>query len=132
MSLLITLRNHWRVAASAFGCALGVATGAFGWGVGLDQGVRQLGWSLRSQPASGALHIVEIDARSIATIDHWPWPRGQYARVVDRLRAAGAASITFDVDFSSPATATQDAAFAAALARAGDKVVLPTFSQRTD
>jgi EAL domain-containing protein (putative c-di-GMP-specific phosphodiesterase class I)/CHASE2 domain-containing sensor protein len=120
------------MAAFVLSCALGAATGVSGWGIGLDQGIRQLGWSLRSQPASGDLHIVEIDARSIATVDRWPWPRGQYARIVDRLRAAGAASITFDVDFSSPSTRAQDAAFAAALARAGDKVVLPTFSQRAD
>jgi len=130
MRLFRKLRNHWRTAAFALSCALGVATGVSGWGSGLDQAIRQLGWSLRSQSASGDLHIVEIDARSIATVDHWPWPRGQYARVVDRLRAAGAASITFDVDFSSPSAPAQDAAFAAALARAGDKVVLPTFSQR--
>lgn len=132
MSLLKRLRNHWRVAAFVLSCALGLATGVSGWGIGLDQGIRQLGWSLRSRPASGDLYIVEIDARSIATVDHWPWPRGQYARVVDRLRAAGAASITFDVDFSSPSAPAQDAAFAAALGRAGDKVVLPTFSQRAD
>lgn len=132
MSLLKRLRNHWRVAAVVLSCALGIATGASGWGIGVDQAIRQLGWGLRSRPASGNLHIVEIDARSIATVDHWPWPRGQYARVVDQLRVAGAASITFDVDFSSPSAPAQDAALAAALARAGDKVVLPTFSQRAD
>lgn len=130
MSLLEKLKNHWRAAALALSCALGIATGVSGWGTGLDRVIRQLGWSLRLQSASGDLHIVEIDARSIATIDHWPWPRGQFAHLVDRLRTAGAASITFDVDFSSPSAPVQDAAFAAALARAGGKVVLPTFSQR--
>lgn len=130
MRLLKGLQNRWRVAAFALGCALGIATGVAGWGFGLDQAIRQLGWNLHFRPASGELHIVEIDARSIATVDHWPWPRGQYARIVDRLRAAGAASITFDIDFSSPSAPAQDAAFSAALARAGDKVVLPTFSQR--
>ena len=130
MNLLRRLRNHWRTAAFALSCVLGVATGVSGWGGGLDRAIRQLGWTLRQHPASGDLHIVEIDARSIAAIDRWPWPRGHYARLVDRLRAAGAASISFDVDFSSPSDPRQDAAFAAALARAGGKVVLPTFSQQ--
>ncbi|MDV3456231.1 EAL domain-containing protein [Sphingomonas sp. HF-S4] len=112
--------------------ALGIATGASGYGIGLDHVLRQVGWSARQHEASGNLHIVEIDARSIRDIDHWPWPRQHYALLVDRLRAAGAASITFDVDFSSPSSPMQDAAFAAALARAGDQVVLPTFSQRID
>src|SRR4051812_25560612 len=102
MSVLKKLRNHWRAAGLALGCALGLATAISGWGTGLDRAIRQFGWTLRSQAASGDLHIVEIDARSIAAVDHWPWPREQYARVVDRLRTAGAASITFDVDFSSP------------------------------
>ncbi|WP_404333829.1 putative bifunctional diguanylate cyclase/phosphodiesterase [Sphingomonas sp. MMS12-HWE2-04] len=130
MSLLRRLRKHWRSAALALGCVLGVATGMSGWGIGLDRAIRQLGWTLRQHPASGDLHIVEIDARSIDAIDRWPWPRGQYAPLVDRLRAAGAASISFDVDFSASSDRRQDAAFAAALARAGGEVVLPTFSQQ--
>jgi diguanylate cyclase len=124
------LRNHWRGLAFAVSGMLGIVTGASGWGTGVDQAIRQLSWNLRSQHASGDLHIVEIDAHSIATIDHWPWPRGQYARVVDRLRAAGAAGVIFDVDFSSPSSPAEDAALAASLARTGGKVVLPTFSQR--
>lgn len=130
MGLLRHLRNHWRAAALAFSCALGVASGMSGWGVGLDRAIRQLGWTLRQHSASGELHIVEIDARSIEAIDRWPWPRGHYARLVDRLRAAGAGSISFDVDFSSASDPRQDSAFAAALARAGGKVALPTFSQQ--
>lgn len=130
MGLLNKVRRYWRAFALLLGCVLGIATGISGAGVGLDRAIHQLGWSLRQHAASGDLHIVEIDARSIAAIDRWPWPRSHYARLVDRLRDAGAASIAFDVDFSSPSAPAQDAAFAAALARAGDKVVLPTFSQR--
>jgi EAL domain-containing protein (putative c-di-GMP-specific phosphodiesterase class I)/CHASE2 domain-containing sensor protein len=100
-----------------------------GFGVGLDRLLHQFGWRVRQHDASGTLHIVEIDARSVADIDRWPWPRSQYATLVDRLRAAGVASIIFDVDFSSPSAIDEDAAFAGALARAGDKVVLPTFGQ---
>jgi diguanylate cyclase len=129
MGLLRKLRNHWRAAALAASCALGITAGVSGWGTGLDRAIRQLGWSIRAQAATGNLHIVEVDARSIVSIDHWPWPRGHHARLVDRLREAGAASITFDVDFSSPSAPGEDAVFAAALERAGGKVVLPTFRQ---
>ncbi len=129
MRLLNRLREHWRAAALAFSCMLGTGAGIADVGVGLDRIIRQLGWSIGQHDASGSLHIVEIDARSIADISLWPWPRHQYALLVDRLRTAGVASISFDVDFSSPSAPAQDAAFAAALARAGNRVVLPTFRQ---
>lgn len=82
------------------------------------------------RPASGRIVVVEMDAASIASIRQWPWSRQNYAQVIDRLRAAGAASITFDVDLSSPADAPGDAAMAAALDRADALVALPTFAQR--
>lgn len=81
------------------------------------------------RPASGRVVVVEMDAASIAAIQRWPWPRGHYAAVVERLQAAGAASVTFDVDVSSPSTPDGDAAFARSLARADGLVALPTFSQ---
>lgn len=123
------LKAHWRAQAFGLACLLGVIVGLSNWGVGLDRVVSQLGWTLRDRAASGDLVIVEVDARSIETIDRWPWPRSEHARIIDRLREAGAAGISFDIDFSSKSSASDDAALAAALARAGDKVVLPTFSQ---
>lgn len=79
--------------------------------------------------ASGNVVVVEMDAKSAAAIKRWPWSRGRYAVVVDRLREAGAAAIVFDVDFSSPSDRPGDAAFADALARAQGRVALPTFGQ---
>lgn len=79
--------------------------------------------------ASGNVVVVEMDAHSAAAIKRWPWSRAHYAAVVDRLRRAGAASIVFDVDFSSTADPDGDAAFAAAIARADGLVALPTFGQ---
>lgn len=120
---------RWRLLAVAVAACLGLVLGLGGGGTVVDQALRQAAWSLRQTPASGAVHIVEIDARSIAAIDRWPWPRRNYARLVDRLRAAGAASISFDVDFSSPSNPADDRAFAEALARADGRVALPTFVQ---
>jgi PAS domain S-box-containing protein len=42
---------------------------------------------------------------------------------------AGAAQVVFDVDFSAASTAVDDGALAAALQRAGDRVILPVFQQ---
>lgn len=95
----------------------------------LEHGMRSVRDSVRHQPASGELHIVEIDAKSLQMIDRWPWPRSEHARLVDALTAAGARTIAFDVDFSSKSTAAQDDQLKRALARARGGVILPTFRQ---
>jgi EAL domain-containing protein (putative c-di-GMP-specific phosphodiesterase class I)/CHASE2 domain-containing sensor protein len=129
-NLINSLHRHWRVAALFVACAAGIVVGTSGSGVGVDRWVRERNWDIRGHDASGELHIVEIDARSIAAIQRWPWPRSNYAGLVDRLREAGAATIAFDVDYSSESLPEEDAAFAEGLARAGGKVILPTFGQQ--
>ena len=85
--------------------------------------------ALSPKDASGRLHIVEVDATSIAAVGSWPWPRDHYARLVRQLDDAGARSIVFDIDFSSRSTPAGDVAFAQALAETNASIVLPTFSQ---
>ncbi|VXC99403.1 putative bifunctional diguanylate cyclase/phosphodiesterase [Sphingomonas sp. 8AM] len=87
-------------------------------------------FAVQSHAASQQVAIVEMDARSVAAIRRWPWPRHHYVTVIDRLRTAGAATIVFDVDFSSASEPVEDHAFAAALQRAGGRVTLPTFGQQ--
>lgn len=68
--------------------------------------------------------IVGIDESSFAQLaQRWPWPRSFHAEVVDRLSEAGAAVIVFDVLFSEPSSAKDDAAFSQAIARAGNVVL---------
>lgn len=115
------------VASGLFACMavlanLGVTTAA-------EHKVRDFAFALTNKSASGQLHIVEMDAASIAAIDRWPWPRGHHANVVDQLQAAGVRSITFDVDFSTPSDPVEDQKLAAALDRADGLVTLPTFAQ---
>ena len=98
-------------------------------GGALDRAISPLRFGLVHRMASGRVAIVEMDAQSAAAIQRWPWSRRNYAAVVDNLRAAGAATIVFDVDFSSPSDAAGDQAFAKALARADGLVALPTFGQ---
>lgn len=98
-------------------------------GGAIDRASAPLRFAVFNRTASGNVVVVEMDARSAAAIKRWPWSRANYAEVVDRLRVAGAASIVFDVDFSSASDAAGDAAFAAALQRAEGLAVLPTFAQ---
>ncbi len=79
--------------------------------------------------ASRGLVVIEIDSRSLNSIGAWPWPRSLHGKLVDRLHDAGAATIGFDIDFSAHSTPKEDQAFAAALERAGDGVILSTFRQ---
>lgn len=48
------------------------------------------------------VRIVDIDDASLARIGQWPWPRTKVAELVDRLHAAGAAVVVFDVMFAEP------------------------------
>jgi diguanylate cyclase len=127
--LLRRLARRWRVAAWTVAAGAGLTFGATGTGVTIERLLEEARYAIRSHPASGEVVLVEIDARSIAAVDHWPWPRRYHAELVDRLHRAGAASIAFDVDFSSRSRSDDDRLFADALARAGGAVVLPTIRQ---
>ncbi|HEX4736208.1 MAG TPA: EAL domain-containing protein [Allosphingosinicella sp.] len=121
---------RWRRHAIFAGATLaGLAVLASGGGTTLDRQLRSLRDGLRAHPASGQVEIVEIDEKSIAALDKWPWPRGVHAAVIDRLHAGGARSIAFDVDFSSASTPAEDAKLAAALQLAAGTVSLPTLRQ---
>ena len=121
------LAGRWRLLALALAGAVGLLLILTGIGDVLEQALKNQRASWREHPASGEVQIVEIDPRSIAAFRRWPWPRSIHAAAVDRLRESGAASIAFDVDFSSPSEPREDAALAAALRRAGGSVILPTF-----
>ncbi len=114
----------WAIAALA-----GAVAGSLGFGAGIERGLQDLRFEVRSRAASGDVHLVEIDARSIQAIERWPWPRRNHAALVERLDAAGAEVIAFDVDFSSRSNAADDAAFARALDASRTPVILPTLRQ---
>ena len=59
----------------------------------------------RSQPASATgsgVVIVDIDEKSLSRLGQWPWPRTEIAALVDRLMAAGAVAVGFDMLFAEP------------------------------
>src|SRR5262245_1193793 len=83
-----------------------------------------------SAPAVPApdIALVAIDPQSLRAYPSWPWPRSLYARAIERLDAAGALAIGFDIDLSTPRDPADDAALAAAIARSG-RVALAAFRQ---
>jgi adenylate cyclase len=54
------------------------------------------------QPENNPIRIVDIDDNSLRQIGQWPWPRTTVAKLVNRLAAAGAAVVAFDIDFAEP------------------------------
>lgn len=72
------------------------------WTLGADQLVYDRLLTLRDQPVSPDIVIVEIDNASVAALGRWPWPRSVHAQVVDRLAQAGAAAVVYDVLFTEP------------------------------
>ena len=48
------------------------------------------------------IRIVDIDEASLKEMGQWPWPRGIVAKLIDRLREAGASVVGFDIDFAEP------------------------------
>lgn len=83
-------------------------------------------FSVSAAPGRSALPItiVGIDEPSFSQIgERWPWPRSLYAELLDRLNAAGAAVVAFDVIFSESSKPKEDKAFAEAIKRFGNVVL---------
>lgn len=122
--------SHWlNLAATLFLTVLVALATSLGVFRTLEQGVEAATFAALERPASGQIHVVEMDAESMAAVRRWPWPRDHYARVVQQLDAAGARSVTFDVDFSSASENHLDEVFGAAIAGATTPVALATFAQ---
>ena len=121
----------WLRAAGTLALALLVVlaalTGSFR---AVEHKLEELTFAALERPASGRVHVVEMDAASMAAIQSWPWPRDHYARLVQQLDAAGVRSISFDVDLSGAGDPLRDQAFADAIAAAEAPVALPTFAQK--
>ncbi len=60
--------------------------------------------------AKSPVRIVAIDDASLKRVGQFPWPRTMVADMVDRLRAAGASAIVFDILMSEPDESSPDRA----------------------
>ena len=68
--------------------------------------------------------VVGIDEASFSELGlQWPWPRRLHADLVDRLAAAGAAVIVFDIVFAEASTKEDDRRLTESIRRAGNVVL---------
>jgi adenylate cyclase len=87
------------------------------------------------EPARTDIVIVAIDDRTFQGLDRrWPFPRRLHARVIDRVRRAGARAIGVDIQFTEQTTPRDDNALILALRRAPGTVLSATENDgpRTD
>ncbi|MBI5202072.1 MAG: adenylate/guanylate cyclase domain-containing protein, partial [Elusimicrobia bacterium] len=67
--------------------------------------------------------LVTIDDESIQKIGQYPWPRSKYKPLIEKLMAAGAKVVAFDVMFVDPSFPEQDKALVDATRRFSDRIV---------
>jgi adenylate cyclase len=80
-----------------------------------------------ARPSPPSVAVVALDRQSSRKLDlpmePRRWPRSVHARLVERLTAAGAALIVFDLIFNEPQTPEEDQALAAAIRAAGNVIL---------
>ena len=103
----------------------GIVFGLIGAGEIVEGPLRTIRNSFHWHDASGDIVLVKIDNQALRKIGRWPWPRRYHAQLADRLTAAGAKRIFFDITFVGATDAEDDVALAKALKRSG-RAILPT------
>jgi len=130
MGMIRRFRNaaaRWRTEFAIF-LVVAVASTA-GLFVDPQNAINELSFQVLRRPASGEFVIVQIDPKSLAALDTWPWPRRTHADLIDRLVGSGAEIVALDIDFSSPSNPQDDARLAQSIQNAAGRVVLPSFAQ---
>lgn len=96
----------------------------------LDDRISELRFRFGERDPSGEIVLVDIDAKSLAEIGVWPWPRHLHGDLVKAAERSGAARLAFDVDFSASSVPGEDRAFAAALSQTNVETFLAGFVQQ--
>jgi EAL domain-containing protein (putative c-di-GMP-specific phosphodiesterase class I)/CHASE2 domain-containing sensor protein len=102
----------------------GLIFGLIGFGEVAEDWLRVTRNTFHEHKASGQFIVVRIDDQALREYGNWPWPRRTQAQLVDRLTAAGAGGIFYDINFSFASNPVDDKAFADALARSGRVTLL--------
>src|SRR4051812_12974811 len=110
------------VAAVALACQLGGVLDR------LEGDTVDARFELRGQQPRPDVAVVAIDDETFSELRaRWPFRRSLHARVIDRLRAAGARQIAYDVQFTEPsANPREDVALLHAVTRARHVVLSTT------
>ncbi len=105
----------------------GLIFGLIGFGEVAEDWLRVGRNSFHPHKAIGDVVVVRFDDASLRRYGNWPWRRNLQAELSDKLTAAGAKHIYFDLNFSFPSQPADDAAFAAALERSGRATLAARF-----
>ncbi len=96
----------------------------------LEQGMGDAGASMLQHEIDSDVVIVAIDAKSIAELREWPWPRRHHAALIEKLAEAPPQQLFIDIDFSAASNPLDDQRLATAMAAwDGEPIILPAFFQ---
>lgn len=116
------------ISAVALASAWLTMTSEFGQRIEFD--VSDVGARLLQHEIESDVVIVAIDAKSLAELAAWPWPRASHAELIDKIAEAVPRRLFIDVDFSTHSNPVDDARLAAAFSDwRGEPIVLPAFYQ---
>jgi EAL domain-containing protein (putative c-di-GMP-specific phosphodiesterase class I)/CHASE2 domain-containing sensor protein len=105
----------------------GLISGLIGLGEAFEDALRVSRNGLHEHNATGQVVVIKIDDASLRQYGNWPWPRGRQADLVDRLTAAGAKRIVYDINFSFASNPAEDRRFAEAIRRSGRVTLLTRY-----
>ena len=105
----------------------GLIFGLIGFGEIAEDWLRVGRNSTHMHRASGNVVVIKVDDPSLREFGNWPWPRRFQGKLVDRLTAAGADQIFYDINFSFASDPADDNAFAGAIARSGRVTLLARY-----
>ncbi len=110
------------VALAAIG--IGLAARESGALAPLEREALKARFDVRGSERVKGLLVVGIDAKTFQDLNRrWPFPRSFHGRLVDRLHAAGARTIVYDVQFTEETRPSQDFALYDALGNAGGAIL---------
>jgi CHASE2 domain-containing sensor protein len=113
--------------AGALAVAIAATAQAAGWLASGEEATVATRFHLRPAHPADGLAVVAVDDVTFRDLRRrWPFPRSLHASLVDRLAAAGAREIVYDVQFTEPTTPREDLALYDALDRAGGGVLATT------
>lgn len=102
----------------------GLIFGLIGAGEYFEDMLRVARNSFHQHDASGQVVVIKVDDQSLRQYGNWPWPRRMQGQLVDRLTAADARHIVYDINFSFASNAADDKAFGEAIERSGRVTLL--------
>jgi len=107
----------------------GLIFGLIGGGEYFEDMLRVARNSFHQHDATGQVVVIKVDDQSLHQYGNWPWPRTRQAQLVDRLSAAKAKNIVYDINFSFASNGADDHAFAQAIERSGRVTLLTRYKQ---